>query len=359
MGTAKRSSVRRQCLRCGEVLEIDAMDPQPYVECESCWTEYPLTDLERVSLLSTRLPLIGDYRVVRYLGSGRFADVWEAVESDVDGSPEHVALKLPRADNADQRVLLNRESRITSSLNHPYVVRCRSVESETKRAFGIYDLIQGVSLKSWLRHNSPDPESALEISRKIAEALAHIHERSVVHRDLKPSNILIDDDCTPHITDFGLAQCTADSHSVSIERYQQVLHQMSSSSDERIIGTIAYMSPEQASGANELVSAQSDIYALGVILYELLTGIRPYRGSIDEVKRAVIRAKPIFPRRYKSSITPAMERVCMKALAKEPSQRYSSASEMVEDCGRALGNQEVHAKPLSLFSRLGNRFLRS
>jgi class 3 adenylate cyclase/tetratricopeptide (TPR) repeat protein len=271
--------------------------------------------LDAAAPAKQRLPkFFGRYQVRELRGRGGFGEVYIGFDPQLN---RQVAIKVPRLNGklAEQKFLL--EARQLAQLNHPGIVTVYDAGVQDRKFYIVSDYIQGISLNDWLNNYQPTWREATRIIVAIADALAYSHAHRTIHRDVKPDNIILQDNKTPVLVDFGLA--------ISDETPGEAELGC-------ISGTPVYMSPEQAAGIGHRIDGRTDIYSLGVVLYRMLCGRLPFRAACtSELFRQIREDAPQPPRQLVADIPTGLERICLKAMAKQQDDRYTTAADMARD----------------------------
>jgi beta-lactam-binding protein with PASTA domain/predicted Ser/Thr protein kinase len=274
----------------------------------------------------------GRYRLEASIGTGGMAQVFRGVDGTLDRT---VAIKIlaPRFASDPSFVdRFRREAQAAARLNHPNIVNVYDTGVDGDTNYIVMEYVEGRTLAEYLGTGGTlAPAKAAEIAEKVAEALAAAHAQGVIHRDIKPANIMVTRDGRVKVMDFGIARLVAGPDTVE--------------QTAAVLGTAAYLSPEQAQG--QTVDARSDLYSLGVVLYEMLTGKPPFTGdSAMAVAYKHVQESPVTPSALNHDVPPPLDAVVMRALAKNPANRYQSAGEFRDDLRRVIAGQQVEATPL-------------
>jgi formylglycine-generating enzyme required for sulfatase activity len=268
---------------------------------------------------------IGRFLVRARLGEGAFGTVYRAYDPQLD---RDVALKVPlpgRFEGPQQAERFLREARAAARLRHPHVVPLFEASEQAPHFYLASALIQGRTLAAALDEGPFDFREAARVARELAEALAYAHGEGVVHRDVKPANVMLDEKGAALLLDFGLAHRQGGEKRLTGEG--------------AVVGTPAYIAPEQLAAGSAEVSAASDQYSLGVVLYELLCGRAPFEGPTEVVLFNALHSEPPPPRSFNPAVPPALEAICLKALAKRPQDRHADCQEMAGHLRRWLDGQ--------------------
>lgn len=335
-------STIRVCSECGSPISKSSRDGF----CPRCLIDLALkaegeTLVEaapRTAAPDPTIGSVGNYELIEQIGQGGMGVVYKARQLNLN---RIVALKLmlsgPRATEAEIKRFRS-ETTAAATLQHPHVVAIHEVGVHEGRHYFSMDYIAGRSLAEVINRTPVSAERAARYLKIVAEAIHHAHQRGILHRDLKPANILVDADDQPRVTDFGLAKHIQVDSSLTVSG--------------NAMGTPSYMPPEQAAGKRSQIGPASDVYSLGAILYDLLTGRPPFRADTPvDTLRQVLDTEPAPPRLINRNVPRDLETICLKCLSKAPGQRYPSAQELAEDLGRFLKREPIQARPVGWLGR--------
>ena len=276
----------------------------------------------------------GDYELLEEIARGGMGVVYKARQTSLN---RIVAVKMilagQLAGEADIR-RFHAEAEAAANLQHPNIVAIHEVGEHQDRHYFSMDYVEGQNLAALVREGPLPPAKAAGLVKTIAEAIQYAHQRGILHRDLKPQNVLIDEHGRPRVTDFGLAKRTGADSSLT--------------QSGAVMGSPSYMPPEQATGRHDQVGPHSDVYSLGAILYQLLTGKAPFVGETPlATLRKVVEEDPGPPSKHSPLSPPDLETICLKCLEKKPEHRYPTARALAEELGRFLNHEPILARPAS------------
>ena len=280
----------------------------------------------------TEILYFGEYRLEGEIARGAMGVVYRAFQNSLK---RIVAVKMIRSTmlaSEDDVARFRTEAEAAGSLDHPNIVPIYEVGEYQGQHYFSMKLIEGGTLRDHLADLQKDPKATAELMVKVARAIQTAHQRGVLHRDLKPGNILIDADGEPHVTDFGLAK--------------QMDSVSSATLSGQLMGTPSYMAPEQAENGKDVTTA-ADVYGLGAIFYELLTGVPPHRGeSIMETLKLIADTEPVPPIKHNPKVDRDLQTIAMKCLERDPAKRFSSARQLAEDLERWLRGEPIESRPV-------------
>jgi eukaryotic-like serine/threonine-protein kinase len=286
----------------------------------------------------------GDYKLLEEVGRGSQGVVYRAHQKSLNRT---VALKVISVGQWASKAHVKRfrrEAEAAASLNHPCIVPVYEVGEREGACYFSMRFVEGGQLDGMARRTPLSVRHAAELIAKVARTVHYAHEHGIVHRDIKPGNILLDSKSEPHLTDFGLARLAETESTITRTR--------------EVIGTPSYMAPEQAAGETTQVSRATDVYGLGAVLYQLLTGHPPFAGGTSyETVRLVLDTEPRSPRVLNCKVDRELSTICLKCLEKDPKRRYSSALALAEDLEHWLKHEPIQARRTGIFTR-GRKWLR-
>lgn len=332
------TGLRIRCPHCRNPMELlgethETTEASGQLNCDSCGESIRLADDKDAT--PTQL---GKFRLLEQLGSGSFGTVWRAFDEQLE---RQVAIKIPRRSQFDEfdHDKFLREAKIAAGLHHPNIVAVHEIGKQDRTVYIVSDLVEGQTLQQWLAmRGALSSREAAALCERIANAVDFAHASGVVHRDLKPANVMMTEADEPMIMDFGLAK--------------RDLAEVTMTVEGTVLGTPAYMSPEQAKGESGQVDQRADIYSLGVMLFEMLTTELPFRGSQRMLIEQVINDDPPSPGKLSAGVPRDLETICLTCLCKEPAGRYETAKEFADELARYLAGKPIHARPISSIDRL-------
>jgi serine/threonine protein kinase/Tfp pilus assembly protein PilF len=330
------------CENCGDKILGDS----PKGLCPACLLETglgPLAD-ETVARIDDPghpaevLMDFGDYELLEEIGRGGQGVVYCARQKSLNRTVALKVIGLGQWATEAHLKRFRREAESAANLDHPYIVPIYEVGEREGSCYFSMKFIDGGQLDEVAKHTPISIRNAAELIAKLARTVHYAHEHGILHRDIKPGNILLDAKGEPHLTDFGLARL--------LETKSTVTHTMD------VLGTPSYMAPEQASGHNEQLTSATDVYGLGAVFYQLLTGHPPFAGGTTyETVRLVLETEPRQPRLSNPKIDRELSTICLKCLEKDPKCRYSSALALAEDLEHWLKHEPIRAKRSGFFIR--------
>lgn len=325
----RRRILRVRCPDCHEPIELSSSESFADLSCTHCGSKFSLVDDKLGDTTPNARNTLAHFAWIRPLGAGRFGRVWLARDLRLD---RLVAIKIPHAGSRDVAEIdrLWREAQSMAQLDHPGIVQVYEVGRTDGLVYFVTAFVDGESLAERISREAMSPREAAELVVQVADALHAAHQSGFVHRDVKPANILLDRGGKPHLADFGLARHVGRDITVTVAG--------------DVLGTPAYMAPEQAQQDDDAIDLRSDVYSLGVTLYHLLTGCLPFQGNVTMTIEQILHVRPRPPRTLNDRIPQELEAICLKAMAREPEARYETAADFAADLQRYLDGHDVVAR---------------
>jgi len=295
-------------------------------------------DLAPVDRRASPMMDFGDYELLEEIGRGGQGVVYRARQKSLNRTVALKVIGLGHFASTPHLRRFRQEAEAAASLEHPQIVPIYEVGERDGSCYFSMKFIEGGQLDQLVRRKPMSTRRAVELLIKIARTVQFAHEHGILHRDIKPGNILLDRQGEPHLTDFGLARL--------IESQSTVTNSFD------VLGTPSYMAPEQAAGHGKELTAAADIYSLGAVFYQMLTGEPPFAGGTTyETIRLVMETEPRNPRVRNPKVDVDLSTICLKCLEKDPAKRYASAEGLAEDLERSLRHEPIHARPTNVFTR--------
>jgi TolB-like protein/predicted Ser/Thr protein kinase/Tfp pilus assembly protein PilF len=328
------STAQSACARCGSRLDSNIGGDKV---CTNCLLRSALAQDDYDPGNESTPIEFGDYELLEELGRGSQGVVYRARQKSLNRTVALKVISVGQWASEAHVKRFRREAEAAASLNHPGIVPIYEVGERDGACYFSMGLVEGGQLDEAVRRGPLSIQQAAELIAKVARTVQYAHERGILHRDIKPGNILLDQKGEPHLTDFGLARLAETESTVTRTR--------------EVMGTPSYMAPEQAAGETTKVSSATDVYGLGAVLYQLLTGHPPFAGGTSyETIRLLLDTEPRSPRVLNRKVDPELSTICLKSLEKDPKRRYPSALALAEDLEHWLKHEPIRAKRSGFFT---------
>src|SRR5213594_3101893 len=333
------TNASRVCAECGATVFADA----PQGVCSVCLFRTGLASLDNADheafepTIARMLKDFGDYELLEVIGRGGQGVVYRARQKSLNRIVALKVIGLAHWATEAHVKRFRREAEAAARLDHPCIVPIHEVGEREGSCYFSMNLVEGSQLDDVAKREPMPLRRAAELIAKLARAVHYAHEHGILHRDIKPGNVLLDRNGEPHLTDFGLARL--------VETESTVTHTM------EVLGTPSYMAPEQAVGNNAAVSSVTDVYGLGAVLYQLLTGQPPFAGGTTyETIKLLLDTEPRPPRLLNPKVDRDLSTICLKCLEKDPKRRYPSALALAEDLEHWLKHEPIRARRSGSFT---------